>query len=86
MYLVMGRFSPTDAVLVIQGLLPANFTEPLLPSISQHLRHLDRPKYDFVYLPSGTRKLNNIGLALLGPLMEVGDSHGVRDFLQFWVQ
>ena len=29
-------------------------------------RHLDRPKYDFVYLPWAMRKACNIGLAFFG--------------------
>ena len=46
-------------------------------------RHLDRPKYDFVYLPWATRKACNIGLALLG--MEIlRSSYGKDVWLCCW--
>lgn len=38
----------------------------VLPAAVHLSRHLDRPKYDFVYLPWAMRKACNIGLAFFG--------------------
>eukprot|EP00439_Symbiodinium_sp_Y106_P017514 s3813_g2.t1 len=37
----------------------------LIEMLDRASRHLERPRYDFVYLPSGTKKVNNIGLAFV---------------------
>ena len=41
-------------------------TRHVLPAVHLRSRHLDRPKYDFVYLPWAMRKACNIGLAFFG--------------------
>eukprot|EP00913_Durusdinium_trenchii_P020186 g18967.t1 len=59
---------PTDPLVTaaaMRGLNRRETRESLEAMLFEASRHLDRPKYDFVYLPWATRKACNIGLAFV---------------------